>query len=64
MKIIIAQNLVDFEQLIAKCEVQIEKCKMKEKFILSFALCNFTWPSSARHFLLKIPLNFEQMLEI
>ena len=57
MKIINAQNLVDFKQLIAQCEVQIEKCKMKEKFILSFALCNL-------HFLLKIPLKFEQMLEI
>ena len=28
---VIAQNLVDFEQLIAKCKVQIEKCKTKEK---------------------------------
>ena len=49
MKIIIAQNLVDFEQLIAKCEVQIEKSKMKEKFILSFALCNFHFSLSVQN---------------
>ncbi len=29
--LVIAQNLVDFEQLIEKCKVQIEKCKTKEK---------------------------------
>ncbi len=51
---VIAQNLVDFEQLNAKCKLKIEKCKMKEKRnfdyrpfimaicrILTFALCTF-----------------------
>ena len=28
VRLVIAQNLVDFEQLNAKCGVQIEKCKM------------------------------------
>ena len=30
---IIAQNLVDFEQLIVERKVQIEKCKTKEKIV-------------------------------
>ena len=28
----IAKNLVDFERLIAKCRMQIEKYKIKERF--------------------------------